>query len=189
MMWWRGRGYLIPFVIAFPVLLASRSNNEFTIALAFAVGGGLVYLFKDWLGEGSALYSIPVRAWPAITVVLSVLLLAGAIAHKRNQSVHPVSPPVVVASQPKQPEGPEPKVESHGSGLPAFEAWARQNETATDIRYVSDSEIWISLWKKPQSPDVVAADAATHYKDFMAISAPVKVVIFSENVRLAEATK
>ncbi|MFO1379515.1 MAG: hypothetical protein U1F63_03975 [Chitinivorax sp.] len=76
MIWWRGRGLWIGFIAGAPVWSIGKLGATH-FAIAYAASAALIYLLRDWLGEESALFSIPTRFWPPLLLAVSLLVQFG----------------------------------------------------------------------------------------------------------------
>lgn len=202
--WWRGRGLWIPFIIALPILSATASHGSpFRLAIGLAVAAGLIHLMRDWLGENSAVYSISVRIWPFVLGGLAILTLGAAIGgggYSQAPRVSATNPttsttiaksaasPALAKSSAPAPQTETPPAQPE-SGVAAFESWAHRTLGPGEFRYVSNDEIWISLTRAPDHADSAALDAATRYRQLMAKSTPTRIVLFANNTRLAQSTQ
>jgi hypothetical protein len=191
--WWRGKGLWIGFIAAVPIVLEA-GFGPIHGALACLVSALFIFVARDWLGESSSLFSIPVRWWPPLMAVLAILIALDALRHgpsspqPRAVAAAPVNTAQVPASKAvAAPAAQSP--DSADSGLAQFDSWARDKAKASDIRYVSRSEVWLSLVRVPQDPAGLARESAERYKTLMGTSVPTRVVLFANNARIAEATE
>lgn len=76
MIWWRGKGLWIGFLGFSPVVLAGKLGAQH-LAIPYAASAAMIYLLRDWLGEESALFSIPTRFWPPLLLAVSLLVQFG----------------------------------------------------------------------------------------------------------------
>lgn len=190
MIWWRGRGLWIPLIVALPILSASNIDNGYVGSLAFLAAALFVFALRDWLGEDSAIYSIRTKYWPPLLVVLAILscfetMVRGGTFDKvaREDALVTAAPASVVVAPSAQDVVPAAR------GRPAFESWARAALGASDFRYVSDSEVWISTMQAADEPERLAKLGAAQYRALVSSAKSVEVVIFINNARAAEATE
>lgn len=76
-MWWRGNGLWAGLLIALIVAGAGKVGGHPGTAAGLAASAGLIFLFRESIGAESSLYSVPVRFWPPVLLVLSVLVAFG----------------------------------------------------------------------------------------------------------------
>ena len=76
--WWKGNGLLVGLIVALVIVSAQNTlGTNFGGAIACMLCAVMIFAFRGSIGEESSLYSIPVRIWPPILFLLSLLIIAG----------------------------------------------------------------------------------------------------------------
>jgi hypothetical protein len=64
-------------LVALIVAGAGKVGGHPGTAAGLAASAGLIFFFRESIGAESSLYSVPVRFWPPVLLVLSVLAAFG----------------------------------------------------------------------------------------------------------------
>jgi len=74
MIWWRGKGLVMGLIVAILVVGGGGAHlGKYGVAIGLVAAAVASFALKEWAGEESSLYSIPVRFWPWGLVVLAAL--------------------------------------------------------------------------------------------------------------------
>lgn len=71
MIWWKGSGLWMGILVALAIVSAQKTLGPIGVPVGCLSAAGIVLLLKGKSEEGSALFSIPVRFWPALLVLLA----------------------------------------------------------------------------------------------------------------------
>jgi hypothetical protein len=73
MFWWRGKGLVMGLIVAVLVLGAGRQLGKFGVPIGLTTAAVVVFGLREWAGEESSLYSVPVRIWPVVLLVFAAI--------------------------------------------------------------------------------------------------------------------
>lgn len=73
MMWWTGKGLWMGTLVAL-IVVSATSGGSTRGALGFLAAAVIVFVLRDWAGEESSLYSVPVRHWPPLLLLCAAFV-------------------------------------------------------------------------------------------------------------------
>jgi hypothetical protein len=92
MFWWTGRGIWVLGIAALFVLPLQKATGGTSIAFGLAAAAATIFFLRSWFGE-SSLFSIPVRFWPALLLVLALMSAFGKHTQSEpNQPLNAIAP-------------------------------------------------------------------------------------------------
>jgi hypothetical protein len=77
MFWWKGGGLWMGILVALVVFSAGQTFGPVGTPIGLLTAGVIVQFMKGLVHEESSLFSIPVRFWPWLLLVLAVLTFFG----------------------------------------------------------------------------------------------------------------
>lgn len=76
MIWWTGKGFAMALLVALIIVSASKGGSTWE-AIGLVASAVIVFILREWAGEESSVFSIPVRYWPPVLLVIAVLVYSG----------------------------------------------------------------------------------------------------------------